>query len=185
VLTDPPLEYPRTTLPESVRMVGGQPWDPPAETPEWLLEPGDPWVLVTCSTDYLADERLATTAVQALRDEPVRVLVTLADAYDGARLPDAPNVRVERFLSHAAVLPHVEVARCVQQAGTGVVLAAKELSADRLRDAVARVRHRRRGGSGPAPGGPPARTCAAASAADPPAAADHPLTQRDPAARTA
>jgi len=47
------------------------------------LEPGDPWVLVTCSTDYLPDERLATTAVQALRDEPVRVLVTLADAYDG------------------------------------------------------------------------------------------------------
>ncbi|HET7303503.1 MAG TPA: glycosyltransferase [Segeticoccus sp.] len=172
VLTDPPLEYARTSLPASVRMVGVQPWDPPAETPEWLLAPGDPWVLVTCSTDYLADERLAATAVQALRDEPVRVLVTLADAYDGARLDGAPNVRVERFLPHAAVLPHVsavvcpsgmgvvskslaagvpvvavpferdqpEVARRAQQAGAGVVLPAKRLSVDRLRDAVARAR---------------------------------------------
>lgn len=125
VLTDPPLEYPRTRLPAPVRMVGFQPWDPPTETPEWLLEPGDPWVLVTCSTDYLADERLATTAVQALRKEPVRVLVTLADAWDGARLEEAPNVRVERFLPHAAVLPHVSAVVC--PSGMGVV--SKSLAA--------------------------------------------------------
>ena len=46
-------------------------------------------VLMTCSTDYQADESLAIAAVLALRDEPVRVLVTLADAYDGTTLPAA------------------------------------------------------------------------------------------------
>jgi UDP:flavonoid glycosyltransferase YjiC (YdhE family) len=61
--------------------------------PAWLTEPGDPWVLVTCSTDYQRDEALAQTAVEALRDEPVRVLLTLADAYDTIELPSAANVR--------------------------------------------------------------------------------------------
>ena len=70
--------------------------------PAWLDEPGDPWVLVTCSTDYQADEQLARAAVEALRDEPVRVLLTLADAYDNVTLPPAGNVRVERFVPHGA-----------------------------------------------------------------------------------
>jgi hypothetical protein len=59
---------------------------------------------VTCSTDYQADEQLALTAVEALRDEPVRVVLTLADAYDTVTLPPAPNVRVERFVPHGPVL---------------------------------------------------------------------------------
>ena len=31
-----PLEYPRTDLPEKIKLVGPQLWDPPAETPAWL-----------------------------------------------------------------------------------------------------------------------------------------------------
>ncbi|MFF5233463.1 nucleotide disphospho-sugar-binding domain-containing protein [Dactylosporangium sp. NPDC000521] len=168
VLTGAPLEYPRTDLPAHVRMVGGQVWDPPASTPDWLLEPGDPWVLVTCSTHYLGDEDLAVKAVEALRDKPVRVLVTLADAYASRTLPTAANVRVERFVPHGPVLRHAaavvcpagmgivtkavaagvpvvavpwgrdqpEVARRVQQAGTGVILPAKRLTSARLAAAV-------------------------------------------------
>jgi MGT family glycosyltransferase len=119
VLTGDPLEYPRRDLPSSVRFVGAQPWDPPAETPAWLTEPGDPWVLVTCSTDYQRDEALAVTAVEALRDEPVRVLLTLADAYDNVRLPPAANVRVERFVAHGPVLEHAAAVVC--HAGMGIV----------------------------------------------------------------
>ncbi|HET6698293.1 MAG TPA: glycosyltransferase [Nocardioidaceae bacterium] len=119
VLTQQPLEYPRSDLPPHVHLVGAQVWDPPTEQPGWLAEPGTPWVLVTCSTDYQADEALARAAVEALRDEPVRVLLTLADAYDSAALPAASNVRVERFVPHASVLPHTAIV--VSPAGMGIV----------------------------------------------------------------
>jgi UDP:flavonoid glycosyltransferase YjiC (YdhE family) len=171
-MTGAPLEYPRRTLPAHVRMVGAQTWDPPAEVPAWLDEPGDPWVLVTCSTEYQADQRLAEVAVAALADEPVRILVTLADAYDEVSLPDLPQLRVERFVPHGAVLERAaavvcpggmgitakavargvpvvavpfgrdqpEVARRIAEAGVGIRLPLKELSADALRAAVRAAR---------------------------------------------
>lgn len=111
-LTGPPLEYPRATPPASLRFVGAQRWDPPVDTPSWITEPGDPWVLVTCSTEYQGDEALAAAAIEGLRDEPVRVLVTAADATDAAMLPTAANARVERFVPHSAVLPHASAVVC-------------------------------------------------------------------------
>lgn len=116
-LTGEPLEYPRPKSPAHVRMVGTSAYDPPAATPAWMLEAGDPWVLVTCSTEYQGDERLASTAIEALRDEPVRVLVTVGDA-DPAALPTADNVRIEPFVPHGAVLPHTSVV--VTHGGMGI-----------------------------------------------------------------
>ena len=121
-LTAEPLEYPRHDLPRHVHLVGTQPWDAPAVRPAYLDEPGDPWVLVTCSTEYQGDEVLARTAVEALRDEPVRVLLTLADAFDEADLPSADNVRVERFVPHGEVLPHAAAVVC--HGGMGIVTKA-------------------------------------------------------------
>jgi UDP:flavonoid glycosyltransferase YjiC (YdhE family) len=118
-MTGAPLEYPRRSLPANVALVGFQPWDPPAPAPAYLAEPGDPWVLVTCSTEYQGDESLARVAVEALRDEPYRVLLTLADAYDDADLPAADNVVATRFVPHAAVLP--SAAAVVTHAGMGIV----------------------------------------------------------------
>jgi len=119
VLTGPPLEYPRTSLPGNVRMVGAQSWDPPGEAPAWLDEPGDPWVLVTCSTDYQADEALARAALDGLAGEPVRVVVTLADAYDHFDHPVPANARIERFVPHGAVLARAVAVVC--PGGMGVV----------------------------------------------------------------
>lgn len=119
LMTGEPLEYPRTDLPANVRMVGMAPWDTPTARPAWLDEPGDPWVLVTCSTDYQADEEIARIAVEALRDEPVRVVLTLADAYDASDLSAAGNVRVERFVPHGHVLAEAAVVVC--HGGTGIV----------------------------------------------------------------
>jgi MGT family glycosyltransferase len=119
VMTGEPLEYPRTDLPPNVRFVGAQLWDPPAAAPAWLDEPGDPWVLVTTSTDYQGDEQLARVAVAALRDEPVRVILTLADAYDTAAVAPAPNVRVERFVPHGPVLERAAAVVC--HSGMGIV----------------------------------------------------------------
>ena len=118
-LSGEPFEYPRRSLPEHVRLVGGQTWDSPADPPGWLLEEGDPWVLVTCSTDYQGDERLAQTAIEALRDEPLRILVTLADARGVADLPRASNARVERFVPHGPVLERAAAVVC--HAGMGIV----------------------------------------------------------------
>ena len=114
-----PLEYGRTDLPEKIRMVGPQLWDPPAETPAWLDEPGDPWVLVTCSTHYQGDEQLALTAAEALRDEPYRVLVTTADAFDGRPPASHGNVRFESFVPHGKVLERAAGVIC--HGGMGIV----------------------------------------------------------------
>jgi UDP:flavonoid glycosyltransferase YjiC (YdhE family) len=129
-------------------------------------------VLVTCSTEYQADEALARAAVEALRDEPVRVILTLADAYDSAGVAAAPNARAERFVPHGPVLEKAvavispagmgiaqkavlagvpvvavpfgrdqpEVARRIAEAGAGVVLPAKKLTAERLRAAYRAAR---------------------------------------------
>ena len=171
VLTGEPLEYPRRDLPGHVRFVGPQLWDPPAAVPPWLLEEGNPWVLVTCSTGYQGDERLAAAAIEGLRDEPVRVVVTLADAHGAAELPSASNARLERFVPHAPILDRAvavvchsgmgivqkavaarvpivavpfgrdqpEVARRVEEAGAGVALSAKRLTATTLHDAFGRA----------------------------------------------
>ena len=110
-LTGAPLEYERRDLPGHVRFLGSQCWDPPAGEPGWLREPGDPWVLVTCSTEYQGDEALAATAIEALREEPVRVLVTLGDA-SPAGLPSAANIRCERFVAHGPVLRRAAAVVC-------------------------------------------------------------------------
>jgi MGT family glycosyltransferase len=117
--TSAPIEYERRDLPEHVHLVGSQPFDLPADRPAYLDEPGDPWVLVTCSTDYQGDEDLARIAVEALRDEPVRVLITLADAAETAELPAADNVRAEHFVPHGHVLPHCAAVVC--HGGMGIV----------------------------------------------------------------
>jgi MGT family glycosyltransferase len=171
-LTSEPLEYSRDDLPDTVHLVGTMPWDTPAERPSYLDEPGDPWVLVTCSTEYQGDELLAATVVEALKHEPVRVLLTLADAYDQAAVEAGDNVYVERFVPHghalsvaSAVVCHggmgivtkaasagvpmvvvpfgrdqPEVARRVAEAGAGVVLKPKQLTAEKLREAVRTAR---------------------------------------------
>lgn len=121
-LTAEPLEYHRVDLPANVHLVGTQPWDPPSERPGYLDEPGDPWVLVTCSTEYQGDEDLARVAVEALADEPVRVLLTLADAYDEASLRTHGKVRVERYVPHGHVLPAAAAVVC--HGGMGIVTKA-------------------------------------------------------------
>jgi len=122
VLTGAPLEYPRSDLPPNVSFLGASSWDPPGAVPggpAFLEEPGDPWVLVTCSTDYQGDEQLVAVAIEALRDEPVRVLATIADAAHAARLPSAANARVERFVAHGPVLERAAAVVC--HGGMGIV----------------------------------------------------------------
>jgi len=124
VATSEPFEYPHPDWGPDIRMIGALPWEPPTEVPTWIGEPGDPFVLVTTSSEYQADEALARAAVKALADEPYRVVITMpARAADLGPLP--ANVRVERFVPHGPVLARSAVA--VTHGGMGAT--QKALSA--------------------------------------------------------
>jgi MGT family glycosyltransferase len=115
--TAEPFEYPRSDWPAKLTLVGPGLWEPPADPPAWLDSLDRPLVLVTCSTLFQNDRRLAEVATAALAGEPFEVVVTTADV-DPTGLPAAPNVRVERFLPH---VPLLERAACVVcHAGMGI-----------------------------------------------------------------
>jgi MGT family glycosyltransferase len=110
-MTAEPMEYPRGDWHPSIRMVGPGAWEPAgAASPAWL-DDGDtrPLVLVTLSSEFQDDGKLVSTALEALRDEPVRVVATTLDS-DPASFDAPPNARVERFVPHGPVL---ERAACV------------------------------------------------------------------------
>ena len=115
--TAEPFEYPRSDWPAKLTLVGPGLWEPPAEPPDWLDKLEQPLVLVTCSTLFQNDRRLAEVAAAALARAPFDVVLTTADV-DPSGLSAASNVRVERFLPHA---PLLERAACVVcHAGMGI-----------------------------------------------------------------
>jgi MGT family glycosyltransferase len=107
--TAEPFEYPRTDWPDSFRLLGPGTWEPSASPPEWLERTERPLVLVTLSTEFQDDGKLATVALQALASEDVDVVVTTA-AVDPSNFDAPPNARVERFVPHG---PLLERAVCV------------------------------------------------------------------------
>ena len=123
-MTAEPFEYPRSDWPPSVRMVGPGIWEPPAKSPAWLEESKRPLVLVTCSTEFQNDGKLAQAALEALAGEDVSVVVTTAGV-DPSPFTPPPNARVERFVPHRAIL---ERAACVVCHG-GMGITQKALAA--------------------------------------------------------
>ncbi len=107
--TAEPFEYPRSDWPESVVMVGPCAWEPPATVPEWVAGLAEPVTLVTTSSEFQDDARLALAAIQGLAQVPGTVVVTMPSATlpDPSRIPG--NVRVVDFLPHASVLPRASV----------------------------------------------------------------------------
>ena len=98
-------------------------WEPPTEVPAYLAEPGDPWALVTISSQLGDDLPLAEAALEALADRPLRVLVTIGPGRDPGELRFVPpNAVVERTVSHASVLR--DAALLVSHAGHGSVMKA-------------------------------------------------------------
>jgi UDP:flavonoid glycosyltransferase YjiC (YdhE family) len=101
--TAEPFEYPRPDWPASVVMAGPCPWEPPGELPAELERVEEPLVLVTTSTDFQDDHRLARVAFEALAGESFHVVATLTGA--GADRLQAPaNATVTGFAPHAPIL---------------------------------------------------------------------------------
>jgi UDP:flavonoid glycosyltransferase YjiC (YdhE family) len=122
--TDPVFDFGGSRLPAHHRYVGPLGiWEPDARPVPGLDAPGDPWVLVTVSSQLQDDLGLADAALAALEERPVRVLLTLGPGHgrsELARVP--PNARVESVVSHAEVLRRAVL--LLSHAGHGSVMKA-------------------------------------------------------------
>jgi MGT family glycosyltransferase len=173
----PELDYGRSDLPASVHYVGNCISYPDrAATEQKLAEiPTErPWVHVTESTLAYGDPFLLRTAIEALAEEPVELIITTGEQRDPLALGDGalpPNVHVTRWLSHGELMPRCSAlvtvggkatilaaaeagvpmvlvpttwdkpdnARRVTEAGAGIRIRPRGLSAERLRAAVREV----------------------------------------------
>jgi MGT family glycosyltransferase len=127
VLTSRAFELPQVRPPAHVRYVGPQlpPPPEPLESARTWREPpgpdGHPLLLVSLSTTDQGQLNLLQRLLQAIAPLPVRALVTLGPAIAPHRLCPPPNVMLETFVPHAAVLPRASVV--VTHAGHGTVMA--------------------------------------------------------------
>ncbi|MDQ3515155.1 MAG: hypothetical protein M3403_00055 [Gemmatimonadota bacterium] len=123
VTTIPDLDPAAAGATDNFRYVGpvferfpSQAWDSP-----WDAEDTRPMILVSFSTTRLWDQRgRIRNTLAALSDEPVRVLVSAADASDITPLP--ANATVRRFVPHGLVLP--SAALTMTHCGHGTVTAS-------------------------------------------------------------
>ena len=115
--TAEPFEYHRDHWPDQVRLVGPGLWEPSAAQLPWLDELSRPIVLVTCSTAFQNDIRLAQVACEALAGEPLDVILTTGDV-DVSGLAIPANVRVERFAPHTPILARAACVVCHAGMGT-------------------------------------------------------------------
>ena len=117
VATFPQLEYPRA-WPANVHVTGPFGFELPY--PDIDLPEGDePLVLVAASTAQDPDCRLVRVALDALADEPVRVLATTNGHFPPTPLPTPPaNARVVDWLSYSQVLPAADLVICHGGHGT-------------------------------------------------------------------
>lgn len=113
--TTPSFEYPRRDLPSQVHFIGT--FLPPAPAdftpPSWWtdLDRGQPVVHVTQGTVATEASDLLLPTIQALADEDVLLVATTGgQPVETITLNPIPaNVRIESFIPHAHLLPHVDV----------------------------------------------------------------------------
>jgi MGT family glycosyltransferase len=84
--------------------------------PSWLRRSSPrPLVHATFGTEQPDALQALATVIDGLRDEPVRVAVTVGPGHDPASLGEIPsNVHVERYIPHSLLLP-----RCAMVIGHG------------------------------------------------------------------
>ncbi|HEY0156214.1 MAG TPA: glycosyltransferase [Thermoanaerobaculia bacterium] len=110
----PSFDYPRTDLPANVHYIGATIPEPPADwvPPSWWGDlHGRRVILVTQGTINNDYDQLIRPAIRALADENVLVVVTTGSrpASDVEIDPLPENVRVERYIPYARLMPHVDV----------------------------------------------------------------------------
>ena len=124
MLTSPHFDFPTRRMPANVRLVG-TPLDNEAPTfwrPPWPTSERLPPLLVSLSTLDQGQMPLMERILEALTGLPVNAVVTLGPTLAVSQFNAPSNVVLEQFISHAAVLPHVDA--MVTQCGLGSVMKA-------------------------------------------------------------
>ncbi len=120
VATFPQLEYPRQ-WPTGVEITGPMAFEVPH--PEIELPPGEePLVLIAPSTAHDSGNRLVRTALEALADEPVRVVATTNRVVPQRPIEVPANATVVDWLSYSQVMPAASLV--VSHGGHGTVARA-------------------------------------------------------------
>jgi MGT family glycosyltransferase len=122
MLVSPSFDYPSRRLPPNMRHVGtpiddaaAQPWESP-----WARDGQKrPLVLVSLSTLNQGQTPLLHRVLLALARLDVRAIVTVGPSLDATGFVAPSNVRLEQFVPHSAVLPHVDA--LVTQCGLGTL----------------------------------------------------------------
>jgi UDP:flavonoid glycosyltransferase YjiC (YdhE family) len=102
-MTAEPFEYPRPDWPSRIVLVGPCSWEPAGELPANLTGIEAPLVLITTSTEFQDDGRLAQVALDAIAGEPLHAVATMPSAR-AARLRVPANATVLRFAPHTPIL---------------------------------------------------------------------------------
>jgi MGT family glycosyltransferase len=124
VLMSPHFDYPTQRMPPNVRLVG-TPLDGAAPTswdPPWYTAERQPRLLVSLSTLNQGQAPVMERILTALAGFSVHAIVTLGPSLAASQFTPPPNVTLETFIPHAAVLPHVDA--MVTQCGLGTVTKA-------------------------------------------------------------
>ncbi|MCB9129183.1 MAG: glycosyltransferase [Ardenticatenales bacterium] len=123
------FDYARQDLPASVHYVGLLEWQsgPPPAPPAWLqaYQKERPLVYVTEGSVHSRQPHLLQAAVNGLGELPIDLILTTGRHRHVGELSLGPipaNVRVESWVPHRALFPHVDVV--VTTGGSGTVLGA-------------------------------------------------------------
>jgi UDP:flavonoid glycosyltransferase YjiC (YdhE family) len=116
VATYPQLEYPRR-WPAHVHVTGPMFFELPYPDVE-LPDGGGPLVLVAASTSQDPEGRLVRTALEALADEPVRVVATMNREGGASAVPAPDNAVVVDWLSYSQVMARASLVICHGGHGT-------------------------------------------------------------------
>jgi UDP:flavonoid glycosyltransferase YjiC (YdhE family) len=91
--------------------------------PAWLADmPDQPTVYVSLGTVFnAAFPEVFDCILAGLRDEPINLIITLGATGDPARFgPQPPNVRIERYIPQADLLPYIDV--CLNHGGYNTMI---------------------------------------------------------------
>jgi UDP:flavonoid glycosyltransferase YjiC (YdhE family) len=118
--TFPQLE-PERVWPANVKVVGPVMWEPPAD-PVAIPVGDDPLVVVAPSTAQDLDHTMLTSAVEGLRELPVRVMAAKNGREPPQALSPGPNTTIVDWAPYSQLFPPADVVLC--HGGHGTIMRA-------------------------------------------------------------
>jgi UDP:flavonoid glycosyltransferase YjiC (YdhE family) len=118
--TFPQLE-PEREWPANVKVVGPVMWEPPSE-PVAIPDGDDPLVVVAPSTAQDIQHTMLTSAVEGLRDLPVRVMAAKNGREAPQPLSPGPNTTIVDWAPYSQLFPPADVVLC--HGGHGTIMRA-------------------------------------------------------------